>query len=411
MSDSKYHPALHWFAVLTAIAALLLIALGGLVTSKGVGMAVPDWPNTYGYNMFFFPMSQWVGGIFYEHTHRLVASAVGLLTSILALWLYGRNSRNLMRWLGLILLFLAILTLVVVRDRWTDALVLGVTGVALAGASKVWPACDPAVCWLRRLGVVAFFAVVTQGILGGLRVTAIKDELGIFHGILAQLFFALLCAIALFTSRWRQKSAPGAMDPTVRRTRTEVFFVAATTLIFLQLVIGATMRHQHAGLAIPDFPAAYGRVWPHTDPASIERYNQQRLEVMDAKPITAFQVQLQMAHRLTALLILAAVMVCASRAVRKLGWSDLRTRLSLAWMGLILAQITLGAWTIWSNKAADIATVHVILGTLSLATGIILCILEPHNLLAVCFTGSVVKLSGLNNAVSGSAGSTAETSK
>ena len=87
MSDSKYHPALHWFAVLTAVAALLLIALGGLVTSKGVGMAVPDWPNTYGYNMFFFPVSQWVGGIFYEHTHRLVASAVGLLTSILALWL------------------------------------------------------------------------------------------------------------------------------------------------------------------------------------------------------------------------------------------------------------------------------------------------------------------------------------
>jgi heme a synthase len=411
ISDSKYHPALHWFAVLTAIAALLLIALGGLVTSKGVGMAVPDWPNTYGYNMFFFPVNQWVGGIFYEHTHRLVASAVGLLTSILALWLYGRSSRSLMRWLGFIFLFLGILTLIAVRHRWTDALVLGLTGLALAGASRVWPTCDPAVRWLRRLGVVAFFSVVTQGILGGLRVTAIKDELGIFHGTLAQLFFCLLCAIALFTSRWWQRSVPVVPEQPASSPRPTIYFIAATALIFLQLVIGATMRHQHAGLAIPDFPAAYGRIWPQTDPAAIERYNQHRLEVMDAKPITAFQVQLQMTHRLTALLILAAVTVCASRAVRKLGWSDLRTRLSLAWMGLILAQITLGAWTIWSNKAADIATAHVILGTLSLATGIILCILAPHNSLAVGFTRSLVKLSGLNNAVSGSTGSTAETSK
>ena len=144
MPEFKYHPALHRFAILTATATLGLIALGGLVTSKGVGMAVPDWPNTYGYNMFFFPVSQWVGGIFYEHTHRLVASAVGLLTSILALWLYGRNARKLMRWMGLILVLLGILTLVAALHRWADAVVLGVTGLALASASLVWPACAPA---------------------------------------------------------------------------------------------------------------------------------------------------------------------------------------------------------------------------------------------------------------------------
>ena len=67
-------PGLHRFAVLTAVATLGLVGIGGLVTSHGAGMAVPDWPNTYGYNMFFFPISQWVGGIFYEHTHRLAAS-------------------------------------------------------------------------------------------------------------------------------------------------------------------------------------------------------------------------------------------------------------------------------------------------------------------------------------------------
>jgi cytochrome c oxidase assembly protein subunit 15 len=411
MPESKYHSALHWFAVITAIAALILIALGGLVTSKGVGMAVPDWPNTYGYNMFFFPVSQWVGGIFYEHTHRLVASTVGLLTSILALWLHGRNARKPMWWLGLILFFLGVLTLITVPHRWTDALVLGVTGLTLAGASKVWPDCDPAARWLRRLGLAAFLAVVVQGVLGGLRVTAIKDELGIFHGTLAQLFFALLCALALFTSRRWQESRTGDPKQPFRSARPDGFFMAATGLIFLQLVIGATMRHQHAGLAIPDFPGAYGRVWPKTDLAAIEKYNQQRLEVVAVKPITAIQVQLQMAHRLTAVLILVAVTTCAMGAGRKLGWKDPLARLSLTWVGLIFIQVALGAWTIWSNKAADIATAHVIVGTLSLATGIILCILAAYYSGSVGFTGSAVKLSGLNNAVSGRTGSTAETSK
>src|ERR1039457_1910784 len=92
--------SLHRFAVFTAIATLGLVGLGGLVTSHGAGMSVPDWPNTYGYNMFAFPISKWVGGIFYEHTHRLLASAVGLLTTILAVWLWLKDSRQWMKWLG-----------------------------------------------------------------------------------------------------------------------------------------------------------------------------------------------------------------------------------------------------------------------------------------------------------------------
>ena len=102
--------ALHRFALLTAVATLGLVGVGGLVTSHGVGMAVPDWPNTYGYNMFFFPISKWVGGVFYEHTHRLVASAVGLMTTVLALWLYGRSARRFMRWSGVALLLLGATT-------------------------------------------------------------------------------------------------------------------------------------------------------------------------------------------------------------------------------------------------------------------------------------------------------------
>src|SRR6266478_3907238 len=93
--------ALHRCALLVALATFILLGAGGLVTSHGVGMAVPDWPNTFGYNMFFFPFSQWVGGVFYEHTHRLLASGVGLLTSILAIWLYGRSARPFLRWTGM----------------------------------------------------------------------------------------------------------------------------------------------------------------------------------------------------------------------------------------------------------------------------------------------------------------------
>jgi heme A synthase len=122
MSGILHSPRLNRFAVATALTTLMLIGLGGLVTSHGVGMAVPDWPNTYGYNMFLFPISQWVGGIFYEHTHRLLASFVGLLTSVLALWLWVRETRGAMRWgpvgmmLALVLLVAALIMLGVAKN-------------------------------------------------------------------------------------------------------------------------------------------------------------------------------------------------------------------------------------------------------------------------------------------------------
>src|SRR5215469_8602332 len=92
MSRSVHNSWLHRFALLTAFATLLLIAIGGLVTSHGVGMSVPDWPTSYGYNMFLFPISKWVGGIFYEHTHRLMATIVGVLVVALTRWLGGRGA-------------------------------------------------------------------------------------------------------------------------------------------------------------------------------------------------------------------------------------------------------------------------------------------------------------------------------
>jgi cytochrome c oxidase assembly protein subunit 15 len=339
-------------------------------------MAVPDWPNTYGYNMFFFPVSQWVGGIFYEHTHRLVASAVGLLTLVLALWLYGRSARPLMRWGGLGLLLLAIGTTLVLPRRWPDGLVLGLTGLASLGASRFWPRCAPSPKWLRRCGLAAFFGVVLQGVLGGLRVVLYQDALGIFHATLAQLFFILLCAIALFTSRWWQTSA--SRLPSTANSRLSTLFLLTTLLILGQLALGAAMRHQHAGLAIPDFPLAYGKLWPAMDPESVARYNAQRLEVLAVNPITAGQIALQMVHRLLALAILGAVAFAAWSARRALGRRNPLSRLALIWLGLIVAQGFLGAATIWSAKAADIATAHVLVGALCLAVGALLSLISSR---------------------------------
>jgi cytochrome c oxidase assembly protein subunit 15 len=162
----------------------------------------------------------------------------------------------------------------------------------------------------------------------------------------------------------------------------------ATILIFLQLVLGATMRHQHAGLAIPDFPLAYGKLWPAMDVDSIAGYNARRIETTAANPITAFQVGLQMAHRLMALAILICVGAVAWSARRwsarfsvSDGGNNLKVglqRLAFGWLGLILVQAGLGAWTIWSNKAADVATAHVLAGALSLVTGTLGCIIAFH---------------------------------
>jgi cytochrome c oxidase assembly protein subunit 15 len=129
------------------------------------------------------------------------------------------------------------------------------------------------------------------------------------------------------------------------------------------------MRHQHAGLSIPDFPLAYGKVWPATDPASVELYNQKRIEVTALNPITSFQILLQMVHRSVALLILTGVAFVAWATRRNLGVKNPLSKFTVVWLALILAQAFLGGATIWSGKAADVATAHVLLGALSLASG------------------------------------------
>jgi cytochrome c oxidase assembly protein subunit 15 len=214
-------------------------------------------------------------------------------------------------------------------------------------------------------------------VLGGLRVVWLKDEIGIFHAALAQSFLVLVSVLALVTGGgWQRIGAQAAAFQVPTGLRRLV--LATTLVIFAQLVLAATMRHQHAGLAIPDFPLAYGRVWPATGTEAIARYNQQRLEVAAANPITAFQVTLQMVHRLVALAILALVSISAWQAWRQLGARHPGTRLAILWSGLVCAQVGLGAWTIWSNKAADITTLHVVVGASSLVVGALLSLVACH---------------------------------
>lgn len=321
MKNTEINRPLHWFAVLAAIATFFLLGAGGLVTSHEAGMSVPDWPNSYGYNMFLFPPSKWLGGIFYEHTHRLWASCVGMMTTILAVWLWLKDPRR----------------------------------------------------WMKWLGFAAFLLVIAQGVLGGLRVTLKLDNLGAIHGVVGQSFFVLMCAIALFTSKfWRKmtaedkKNVPASLRAVV---------LTATILIFCQLALGAIMRAQHAGLSINTFPSAYGKLWPDTTPEAIQQYNAQRIEFANYNPITAFQVILQMVHRMVALGIFLCVTLCAVQAWRKLGTRDGLTTFAFAWLGLIIVQIGLGAATILTNKAADIATAHLLGGALSLVTGALWCII------------------------------------
>src|SRR5206468_6080995 len=132
---------------------------------------------------------------------------------------------------------------------------------------------------------------------------------GIFHAALAQLFFVLVSAIALFSSRW-WLNAGKLPNSTDGRGLAGLYWLG-TGLVFCQLVLGATMRHQHAGLAISDFPLAHHQMWPDTSANAIERYNAERMEITNINPITAFQVILQMVHRMVALAIFLLVTMCA----------------------------------------------------------------------------------------------------
>jgi heme a synthase len=376
MSYPSSHVWRHRFALLTALATLGLVGIGGLVTSHGVGMAVPDWPTSYGYNMFALPVSTWfTGGIFHEHKHRLWASMVGVLVVALTRWLGGSESRRPLLFIAGAEILIGVGLLQIGGDwRGEGHFLTGIGGVVLL-AGVVWVKNPRASGRLPALGWAAFWLVQLQGLLGGLRVVwdaqivadvRLGTAFGIVHGCLGQVFLVLLAVIALQTSRWwaERVTAPPRGE-TSGLAPARYYFLLTTLLILAQLLIGATMRHQHAGLAISDFPLAHGKIWPDMSAEAVARYNLHRVEITAMHPITSVQIGLQMVHRIVAVVIVVAVIFCYART--RAG-TPLR-RWAALWLGLILVQVALGAWTIWSNKAADIATAHVVVGALSLVTG------------------------------------------
>ena len=281
---------LHYYLRLLAAASLLLIAAGGLVTSTDSGLAVPDWPNTYGYFMFAFPFSKMVGGILYEHGHRLIASVVGLMTIGLALWAWRVERR----------------------------------------------------AWVRRLAWTALAAVVAQGLLGGITVIYLLPKpISISHAGLAQLFFALVVSLGIFTSPgWR--SAFGRREPLDDPVLARLA-LAVPVLVYVQILLGATMRHNDAGLAIPDFPLAFGRLLP---------------------PEWSLGISLHFAHRLGAVVVTVAAVALIVRILRVHRDRPELARPAVLLGAVLLAQIGLGAWTVWSGLQPHINTAHVATGGL-----------------------------------------------
>ena len=202
---------IHWtslYARVAALATFFLIFIGGLVTSHEAGLAVVDWPNSFGYNMFLYPLSRMTGGIYYEHAHRLFGSLVGLTTVVLALHLWRTDVRR----------------------------------------------------WVKWLGLVCVVLVVIQGVLGGLRVTGTftlsvspedtspSIQLAILHGVLGQIFFALMIAMAVFTTASWIQAYPPKPYPSTNADRS--LTIALTIALILQLVLGAILRHIAHGLLI-----------------------------------------------------------------------------------------------------------------------------------------------------------------
>jgi heme a synthase len=288
---------LHRYARFVSAFTVLLLVAGGLVTSTGSGLSVPDWPTSYGWSMFTFPVRHMVGGIFYEHGHRLIASAVGFLTVILALWIWRAEPRR----------------------------------------------------WVRTLGFAALGAVILQGVLGGITVLFfLPTAISTAHAGLAQIFFCLTVTIAMVTSpRWNSRPAAGWVDDRdLRRVAT-----ATTAIIYAQILIGATMRHANAGLAIPDFPLVFGGLVP---------------------PFWTPQIAVHYAHRVGALIVAGAIAATSAHV-----WFHHRDRTELrrpatAMALLVLVQISLGGLIVLTKKDVAINTAHVVSGALVLATSLVL---------------------------------------
>jgi cytochrome c oxidase assembly protein subunit 15 len=319
-STVRYRRGLARFATFVAVCVSLLILKGALVTSHDAGLSVPDWPTSYGENMFLFPPSLWIGPIFYEHVHRLIASGVGALTVILAVWIGWVDGRR----------------------------------------------------WVRWLGYAALGAVIVQGVLGGLTVllqlpTAVSSA----HAVLAQTFFIMTVVLAYSQSReWFERRREVAA-PEWRRYFS--YALLAVALLYVQLLVGAIMRHAGAGLAVPDFPTMGGTWWPSFSAVWIDGINAAR-SALGLAPVDSFQVAVHIAHRVGGVAVVGGLLSVAY-TVRRWSGSSAPARRSAVWIaGIVAVQFLLGVATVVGQREPFITSFHVLGGALTLALTVVLAL-------------------------------------
>jgi cytochrome c oxidase assembly protein subunit 15 len=290
-------------------AVVLLVFAGAMVTSHDAGLSVPDWPTTYGQNMFLFPPSRWVGGIFYEHVHRLIASCIGVLTVILAVAMWRLERRP----------------------------------------------------WTRVLAYCALGAVIIQGVLGGLTVKLLlPPSVSVAHALLAQTFFVLTIVIAYAESaEFAERRAGGDRGDRALLA----WALAAAGAVYLQLFIGAIMRHTGAGLAVPDFPTSGDGIIPPLSGEALAHLNAMRAQIGLTTPVEGGQVAIHLVHRYWALVVLA---VTGRLAFVSMPWDSRARKTARAAALVALFQFALGVLTIQSVRNPVITSVHVVIGALLL---------------------------------------------
>ncbi|MGZ6970757.1 MAG: COX15/CtaA family protein [Thermoanaerobaculia bacterium] len=290
-----------------AVCVFLLLVAGALVTSTESGLAVPDWPLSYGRLMP--PM---VGGILYEHGHRLIAAAVTALVGLE---------------LGAVLFF-------------------------LEGKKAV-----------KVLAAAAFGAILLQALLGGLTVILLlPPAVSSAHAALAEIVFALTAVVALMCSKtWVDLTTGPLSLPLEENLSSDIPHLKkafrataiATAAIYVQIALGAVMRHTGAGLAIPDFPTLFGGLLP------------------SAADLARRGVPIHLAHRLGAAVVLVLVLAAARALGRASAESPVFAGFAATWTGLVMIQILLGALSIWSGKTPSLTAAHLAGGALCWVTGVL----------------------------------------
>lgn len=284
------NPGIHRFALFTAASTLFLLFAGAMVTSTGSGLAVPDWPLSFGK---FFPAM--VGGVFYEHGHRMIAGCVALMITYQAFLLWRSEGR----------------------------------------------------IWVQMLGFLAVLMVVVQAVLGGMTVLlGLPPEVSASHACLGQLFFCTTVILALVTSPlWHRQWEGVGHDPAL--SWGALLLVAG---FFVQLAIGALMRHTGAGLAIPDFPLSYGRWIP---------------------PVLSGPVAIHFAHRVGAFLLTGLVLAWSGRVLLRYGHHRGLVTVALFLLAAVAVQVSLGASVIWLRRPVGITSLHLAVGAICLATTVV----------------------------------------